>query len=64
MPFREISYFILCLAAGGDNLALVDTRRILEKDGYAGILTGFDHGADMEFASSLASGCKSSSPIV
>jgi len=27
MPFREIAYFILCLAAGGEHLTLVDDKR-------------------------------------
>lgn len=30
LPFREIVFCILCLAAGGDHLALVDERRVIK----------------------------------
>lgn len=36
LPFRELAYFILCLATGGEHLALVDQRRV--KEPYAGCL--------------------------
>lgn len=33
LAFREIAYFILCLAVGGDHLALIDERRIIASAG-------------------------------
>lgn len=54
--FREIAYFILCLAAGGDHLTLVDDQRIFKQAGYAGMLTGSDPDDEMEFLGSLGAG--------
>ena len=57
MPFRELAYFILCLAAGGDHSALINRRRIFERDGYAGVVAGNDREGEMEFISLLGTGC-------
>lgn len=64
MPLREIAYFIVCLAAGGDNLALVDTRRLFKKTGFAGIYTTDGHEEKLDFAGSLGAGCKSCFPSI
>lgn len=56
MPFREIAYFILCLAAGGEHLTLVDDKRIFQQAGCAGLLTASDNEEEMELVCSLGSG--------
>lgn len=56
MPFREIAYFILCLAAGGDHLTFVDDKRVFKQAGYAGMLTGGDTEDDMELVGSIGAG--------
>ena len=59
LPFREIAFFILCIAAGGNKLALVDERRIIEphtNDTYAGLVTGTDIDDERELISSVAAG--------
>lgn len=59
LPFRELAFFILCLAAGGDHLALVDQRRVKNPDPdalYAGIMTGNASQGGIELASSLGVG--------
>ena len=56
MPFREIAYSILCLAAGGEHLTLVDDKRIFLRAGCAGMLTASDTEEEMELVSSLGAG--------
>lgn len=56
MPFREIAYFTLCLAAGGNYLTLVDDQRIFKQAGYAGVLTESDTEDEMEFVGTLGAG--------
>ena len=59
LPFREIAFFLLCIAAGGNKLALVDERRIIEphtNDIYAGLVTGTKFNDERELISSVAAG--------
>lgn len=64
LPFREIAYFILCLAAGGDHFALVDERRVIkplksayESDhSYAAIVAGSQPEGERELISSVGVG--------
>lgn len=59
LPFRELAFFILCLATGGENLVLVDQRRVklpYDEGLYAGITTGNEPEGDTELASSLGVG--------
>lgn len=59
LPFREIAFFILCIAAGGNKLALVDERRIIEphtNDTYAALVTGKKFNDERELISSVAAG--------
>lgn len=56
VPFREIAYSVLCLAAGGEHLTLVDDQRIFKQAGCAGMLTASDTEAEMELVSSLGAG--------
>lgn len=56
IPFHEIAYFILCLAAGGGNLALVDEGRLSKRDGYAEIRMGNNPESEIELVSSLGAG--------
>ena len=59
MPFRELAYFILCLATGGEHLALVDQRRVQEPyDGclYIGMPTEDASKGDTELATCLGVG--------
>ena len=60
LPFRELVFFILCLASGGDNLALLDQRRIeMPHSGalYLGIMTeGSSEPGDTELATYLGVG--------
>ena len=59
LPFRELAFFILCLAVGGEYLALVDQRRVkkpYEEGLYRGIMTNNESGNYTELATSLAVG--------
>lgn len=59
LPFREIAFFILCLAAGGELLAIVDERRIIKacwSDMVAGMISGSDPHGERELISSVATG--------
>jgi len=64
LAFREIAFFILCLAAGGDHLALVDERRVIEPPKsddqsehlHAAIVKGSDPKGGRELISSVGSG--------
>ncbi|KAL8762928.1 MAG: hypothetical protein Q9184_001150 [Pyrenodesmia sp. 2 TL-2023] len=59
LPFREIAFFILCLAAGGELLAIVDERRIIKpcwSDMVAGMIPGSDPHGERELISSVATG--------
>lgn len=59
LPFRELVFFILCLAIGGQYLALVDQRRVIDPCGkglYLRMLTDNDLGGYNEFATSLGVG--------
>ena len=59
LPFREIVFFMLCIAAGGNKLALVDERRIIQphtNDSYAGLITGTRVDGERELISSIAAG--------
>ena len=59
LPFRELVFFILCLAIGGQYLALVDQRRVKDPYGnglYLGMLTDNDLGDYSELATSLGVG--------
>ena len=47
---------MICLAAGGENLSIVDKRRVYEKNGLAGINMGSKVDDEMELASSLGVG--------
>ncbi|KAI4156777.1 MAG: hypothetical protein L6R39_001032 [Caloplaca ligustica] len=57
--FRELAFFILCLAAGGDNLAIVDWRRILNSlwtELYGTVVHGHGSEGERELISSVGSG--------
>lgn len=59
LPFREMVFFIICVAAGGKNLALVDKRRILEPDNnelYLAMISGCKPNGNRELVSSLGVG--------
>ena len=58
LPFREIAYFILCLAAGGSNLALVDQRRKIfyRQKSFVRIMVGSELESKTELVSSLGTG--------
>ncbi|KAL8774354.1 MAG: hypothetical protein Q9209_001105 [Squamulea sp. 1 TL-2023] len=59
LTFREYAFYILCLAAGGSNLAMVDSRRILTSRWtslYKAIVCGHDPEGKRELVSSLATG--------
>lgn len=59
LPFRELAFFILCLASGGEHLALVDERRVKlpYNDGlYLGMMTDGESEGDTELATSLGVG--------
>ncbi|KAL6712735.1 hypothetical protein ACLMJK_009673 [Lecanora helva] len=58
-PFRELTYHILCLAAGGRHLSLIDSDCNLSKDFFAGVV-GKDESrgseAELELVTPLATG--------
>ena len=59
LPFRELAYFILCLASGGDHLALLDQRcaKMPYPDApYLGMTTEGSSKPDMELATNLGVG--------
>lgn len=59
LPFRELAYFILCLATGGEHLALVDQRRVKELYAdclYIGVMTEDTSEGDTELATCLGVG--------
>lgn len=61
LPFRELAFFILCLAAGGENLSLVDYRRVKKPYDNAsslGMTTSelSESEADIELATCLEAG--------
>ena len=59
LPFRELTFFILCLAAGGEHLALLDQRRIIKpypEALYLGLTTNDSSEPDIELATCLGVG--------
>ena len=59
LAFREIVFFILCVAAGGKNLAVVDERRILEpynRELYLAMISGCKPDGGRELVSSIGVG--------
>ena len=59
LPFRELAYFIICLAAGGEHLSLVDKRRVKKpSEGhlYLGLSADGRAEDDMELATLLGVG--------
>ena len=61
LPLRELAFFILCLAAGGENLSLVDHRRVkkpYDNASYLGMTTSelSRSEAEMELATCLGAG--------
>ena len=59
LPFREIAFFILCLAIGGDYLAIVDEHRILRprwSANFAAMLADDEPDCPRELVSSVAAG--------
>lgn len=59
LPFRELVYFILCLATGGEHLTLVDQRRVKKpySEGlYLGMMKDDDHEGSIELATTLGVG--------
>lgn len=59
LSFREIVFFIICLAAGGDRLALVDERRIIKpsvSQSYAAIIAGNKPDGERELISPVGVG--------
>ena len=59
LPFRELAHFILCLASGGNHLALLDQRRAKRPysgASYLGMTTEGSSEPDIELATSLGVG--------
>lgn len=56
LPFRELAYFIVCLAVGGKHLALRDRRRAFENGDYVGIPTENHPEGELELVGDLATG--------
>ncbi|KAL9038774.1 MAG: hypothetical protein Q9180_002929 [Flavoplaca navasiana] len=60
LAFRECAFCILCLAAGGDKLSIIDDRRMLvPRDNlklYSAMIEGEDPKGNREFFSELATG--------
>ena len=59
LPFRELAFFILCLASGGDHLALLDercTKMPYPGASYLGITTEGSSEPEMELATYLGVG--------
>lgn len=61
LSFRELAFFILCLAAGGENLSLVDHRRVkkpYDNASYLGMTTSdlSESDAEIELATRLGVG--------
>ena len=59
LPFREFAFFILCLASGGDHLALLDERYAkmpYTEALYFGIPSEHSSGTDIELATYLGVG--------
>ena len=59
LPFREFAFYILCLASGGDHLALLDERYAkmpYTEALYFGIPTEDSSGTDIELATYLGIG--------
>ncbi|KAL8938607.1 MAG: hypothetical protein Q9211_003132, partial [Gyalolechia sp. 1 TL-2023] len=57
--FRELAFFILCLAAGADHCTIVDARRILKPTWtslYGTIVHGKESEGEAEFISSVGNG--------
>ena len=56
LPFREMVYAILCLAAGGKNLHVLSSKNVKLNGVFGFIHEGRQHNANSEFVSNLASG--------
>ena len=56
LPFREMAYAVLCLAAGGRHFNLLPSRNVSSKDTFSFVHEGPKYNADSEFVSILASG--------
>ncbi|KAL6717694.1 hypothetical protein ACLMJK_005609 [Lecanora helva] len=56
LPFRELVYFIVCLAMGGKYMSLVDERYIVGEGDYRGVIQEHRPGDGLEFVSSLTTG--------
>ena len=56
LPFREIAYAALCLAAGGNNITVISSQEVYSNGVFGFIHDGPEYDADSEFISVLASG--------
>ena len=59
LPFRELAFFILCLASGGDHLTLLDQRSMKKPYSealYLGMMTEDSSEPDIELATYLGVG--------
>ncbi|KAL8830794.1 MAG: hypothetical protein Q9170_005577 [Blastenia crenularia] len=59
LPFREIAFFIICLAAGGDHLAIIDERRIIKpcwSQNFAAHISGSGSNGPRELITSVGVG--------
>ena len=56
LPFREMAYAALCLAAGGNNVNLLPSRNVSTNLAYGFIREGPEYNEFSEFVSILASG--------
>ena len=56
LPFREIAYAILCLAAGGRNASIVSTDKVSSNGVFGFMHDGSGRTPDSEFIRTLASG--------
>ena len=56
LPFREIAYAALCLAAGGRNFSVVASKHVSANGVFGFIHEGTEYNEESEFISVLASG--------
>ena len=59
LAFRELSYSILCLAAGNGLLAFIDRRRVVsarDEHSYIGVVTDTESNHQLELVSALGTG--------
>ena len=56
LPFREMAYAVLCIAAGGRDVNLLPSRNVSSNSAFGFVHEGLEYNEDSEFVSILASG--------